>query len=239
MTKERVTSLAQARKMWPAISLSDHWRFIDLTGQKFNRLAVEYYVGKASNRQALWVCSCSCGTFVKTRATSLLQGNAGSCGCINSERVSDRNRKCIKHGVLVAGVTPKDYKCWQSMKDRCTNLDSLAYKHYGARGIMICKSWRNSFEAFLKDMGKAPSPEHSIDRINNDDGYYPGNCRWATMKEQSNNRRTNWYITFEEETLTLAQWAERVGLTSEALRYRLTEWGSVKAALTTPVRHRS
>jgi len=110
--------------------------------------------------------------------------------------------------------------------------------YYAGRGITVCDRWRDSFVAFYEDMGPKPSPAHSLDRIDNDKGYEPGNCRWATRTEQMRNTRANRWITFAGETLTLADWSERLGIHKETLTRRLETW-SVEEAMTRPVRGRS
>lgn len=117
---------------------------------------------------------------------------------------------------------PDAWHSWQGMIQRCENTNHHSYHQYGGRGIKVCERWRKSFDAFLTDMGPRPSQKHSIDRYPNQDGdYEPGNCRWATMKEQQNNRRNNRLLTLGERTQTMAQWAEELGITIYALFQRL------------------
>lgn len=120
------------------------------------------------------------------------------------------------------------------MVDRCENPQNKAFSHYGGRGIAVCARWR-SFKDFLTDAGSRPSPKHSIDRIDNDRGYEPGNVRWATQKEQTRNTRANKLLTFNGETLCMSEWAERTGIGSPTIRTRLVLGWSVADALTRPV----
>jgi hypothetical protein len=119
------------------------------------------------------------------------------------------------------------------MKERCGNPRSDDFPRYGGRGIAVCERWRESFAAFLADVGPRPSPHHTIDRIDNARGYEPGNVRWATPTEQSRNKRSNRPITFRGETLVIAAWAKRLGIARSVLRRRLEIW-SVDDALTRP-----
>lgn len=127
-----------------------------------------------------------------------------------------------------------EYEIWQAMKKRCSYKKSKHYKNYGGRGIRVCKRWLNSFENFYADMGSRPSSKYSIDRINNDGDYKPSNCRWATRKEQCNNTRQNHIITYNGVTLTMTQWARKIGLTRNVLKRRLALNWSVERSLNTP-----
>jgi hypothetical protein len=114
-----------------------------------------------------------------------------------------------------------EYNIWQSMKQRCYDSNHKAYNHYGGRGIAMCEEWRTDFWKFLEDMGKRPSKLHSIDRINVNGNYEPDNCRWATMKEQQNNRRNNVLLTYNNKTQTQAQWANELGISEKTISSRL------------------
>jgi hypothetical protein len=131
----------------------------------------------------------------------------------------------------------KERQCWQHIRLRCCDPKRRDYRWYGGRGIRVCDRWLNSFEAFLADMGPAPSPEHSIDRINNDGNYEPGNCRWATRKEQWRNRSDNHRVAWNGEEKTIEEWAETLGIGYYALYSRLVKsnW-PVELAFTTPVK---
>jgi len=122
------------------------------------------------------------------------------------------------------------------MKNRTTNSNNKSFHRYGGRGIKVCNRWSKSFENFIKDMGQRPTKNHSIDRIDNDGNYTPVNCRWATKKEQSNNTKTNRFITFNHETKTIAEWARKLNINYVTLLRRLSNlnW-SIEKSLTTPV----
>lgn len=159
---------------------------IDLVGQSFGRLMVLGRAGIASNRRATWRCRCVCGRETIVIGGDLRSGRTRSCGCLRKEL---RVRKiALKHGHKANNITTRTYNSWQGMLKRCTDPKSISYPRYGGRGIKVCERWLHSFENFLADMGERPDST-SLDRKDNDGNYEPGNCRWATFKEQANNKR--------------------------------------------------
>jgi hypothetical protein len=138
---------------------------------------------------------------------------------------------------LHGGSYTPEYRAWVRMIQRCENSNGPEFPGYGGRGIRVCARWRDSFEAFREDMGPKPSAGHSLDRFPDQNGdYEPGNCRWATNKQQSRNTRSNRLLTFNGETHCLAEWAAVTGVNSMALRSRLRKGWAVERALTTPVK---
>lgn len=141
----------------------------------------------------------------------------------------------FSHGHAIHGEVSPEYNAWQCLIYRCTNPASPRFSYYGGRGVTVCERWRNSFDAFLEDMGPRPSPKHSLDRIDNNGNYEPGNVRWATREQQQNNTRKNRLLTHNGVTLSVSAWARRLGIGKGALFYRLNSGWSVEDALTVPI----
>ena len=157
----------------------------DITGMRFHRLTVIRKLLDRASRNVFWLLACDCGRTHRAPASALRTGRVKSCGCMNQELRLARNQR---HGLAARGAKkPAEYIVWQAMIGRCSNPKNKAFRYYGGRGIVVCDRWRHDFTAFLADMGQRPSPKHSIDRINNDGNYEPGNCRWATQSEQVRN----------------------------------------------------
>lgn len=205
-------------------------------GDRFGRLLVLSVADQRANSATR--CRCDCGKETTPRALALISGHTRSCGCLSPETA---RALFVRHGHATGGKTTGEYAAWLGMKRRCYSVKMRAYPLYGGRGITVCDRWRDSFPAFLADMGPRPSPQHSVDRYPNKDGNYePGNCRWATKGEQSRNTNRNRLVTFRGETLCVTDWAARLGVGKHAISSRLFGLGwSVEKALTTPFRGRA
>lgn len=166
-------------------------RFIDRAGLRYGRLVV---LERAPNRgrRTHWLCHCDCGTATTVDADALRAGLTQSCGCKRDQHIGQLN---LRHGHKKNYRGSPTYLSWHAMIGRCRNVKNKDYDAYGGRGIDVCEHWR-SFENFLVDMGERPSGL-TLDRINNDGNYEPGNCRWATHAEQGNNRRPRRRVTLE------------------------------------------
>jgi hypothetical protein len=180
----------------------------DLTGRIFGLL-------KALRRTTsnYWTCQCECGALIERRSDGLTSGRSTSCGCLTRKAASARFRS---HG----GYKTQEYAIWLSMKQRCYNPKNHNYPNYGGRGIVMCDAWHD-FAVFRHDVGPRPSPDHSLDRINNFVGYEPGNVRWATSKQQTRNMRKTCFLTVNGERRSISEWAERTGLRRATIYRRI------------------
>lgn len=210
-------------------------RYTDLTGNTYGRLTVLRYAGNTPKGQAKWLCQCECGGTKITAADNLRRGNTSSCGCLaNEQRKAAAQTKCH---ALSRAEKPKEHGAWHGMIRRCYDPKHPGFKNYGAKGIGVCEAWRTGFAAFYADMGDAP-PKHTLDRLDNSKDYGPDNCRWATMKEQANNRSNNRLLTLNGVTLNAQQWSDRLGWHKSVIASRLYNGWTVERTLTTPVKPR-
>lgn len=184
----------------------------DRTGQVFGFLTA-IRLSNNGSKLVHWDCKCSCGNEVSVSINSLVTGNTKSCGCYRSEKL----KTARIHGHCLNGVS-KEYKSYTNMINRCYNVKNKQYKDYGQRGVIVCESWRSSFKCFIEDMGNKPTPQHSLDRIDNDGNYEPSNCRWATDIEQRRNKRNNVWIEYNGVKKIMSDWAYYLGTNYVNLR---------------------
>jgi hypothetical protein len=195
----------------------------DLIGKQKGRLTVLYFsqarIIKGRIR-TFWLCRCSCGVEKEFSRDTLTSGKTKSCGCLHREGNSATHRK----------TGSRVYNIYVFMKRRCYDPKNKNFADYGERGITVCPRWYESFENFYEDMGDPPD-KYTIERIDNNLGYSPENCKWATRKEQGLNKRNNHYLTYKGETLTIGEWATKLGINISTLRDRLfvSKWGIEKA----------
>lgn len=207
-------------------------KIIDLTGKIFHKLTVLKRAKKTQNHYACWECLCECGNVTVVCGNDLRTGHTGSCGCLRKELAF---KKTFVHGMSNTST----YNTWFHMINRCYNPADSTFANYGGRGITVCQKWRNDFMAFYKDVGERPSKKHSIDRIDTNGDYNPTNVRWATQKEQCNNKRNNINITINGQMHTAIQWASLVGIEPNTLYARLRRGWPPEKAILAPIRHRN
>lgn len=200
---------------------------IDMKGRVFGRLTVLEY-SHSTGYGAFWKCKCECGKEHTVSGVMLRIGNTLSCGCYGKEVA---NTAVTKHGE--ASKRTPEYRVWCSMRSRCNNQSHQDYDDYGGRGITICSEWED-FAAFLADMGRRPSMKHTLDRIDVNGNYEPGNCRWATWREQAQNKRNNVWITHDGKTLCVREWERQLGLNVGGIQSRLLNGWSEEESIATP-----
>lgn len=203
-------------------------RELDITGQRFGKLVAikkDHAVWDKEKRKSrnFWLFKCDCGKEKVIDKYSVIRGLTTSCGCYANEQ---RIKKNTKHGLF--NTEKRLYGCWQDMKNRCYNSHREKYKIYGARGISVCKEWKDDFKAFYDwALSNGYKENLTLDRINVNGNYCPENCRWATYKEQANNTRTNKKITINGITKNLCQWLSEYNISSGSyynkIRHGLTD----------------
>ena len=205
-------------------------KLTNLTGKRFNRLVVIKLIDRDKWNNIRWLCLCDCGEKTTVRRSHLKSGHTKSCGCFMED-------KATIHGYSKRNKKNRTHQSWESMIKRCIKLNHKFWKHYGGRGITVCKRWLNSFPDFLEDMEKCPEGLQ-LDRINNNEGYYKENCRWTTPKQNCRNTRHNVLITFNNKTQTMIEWSEETKIAYNTLVARISRYNwSPKRALMTPVRN--
>jgi len=197
-------------------------KFIDLTGKKFGKLLVISQSSRAKNNSIRWLCKCDCGKEVIVQGGHLRSGHTTSCGCLQT-----------KHNM----TNTRLYGIWNGMINRCTNKNKSSYKYYGERGITFCPEWREFVNFYNWAIKNGYNEKLTLDRINPNKNYSPENCRWASLKEQANNLRTNRKLTFNNETLTIAQWSEKLNIPHATITRRIDVYNwTVEKTLSTPVK---
>ena len=189
---------------------------LDLAGKRFGRLTALSYASRAR-----WLCKCDCGKSVIIVGQYLREGDTKSCGCLLRER-GERFKE------IASSV---EYGIWTAMKGRCNRESAPGFYDYGRRGIRVCDRWQESFDAFLEDMGCRPGPEFSIERINNDGNYEPGNCRWATRKEQARNKRSTVLVEWCGRLWVRTDLANHLGMKPARLRFNHLKYGNIHEAV--------
>jgi len=200
-------------------------------GDRYGRLTIiqeiETRTYPSGTRKRWFSCKCDCGEMTASSISNLKNGHVSSCGCLQ------RESRCVATRTHGKRHT-KEYKTWATMKQRCSNPRNHKYPIYGGRGITVCDRWKDSFENFIDDMGECPQG-CSIDRIDNDSGYFKENCRWSDATEQQRNKSTNVVLTFQGKSMCIAAWAEEKGMKTSTLWARLQRGWDIKEALETKV----
>lgn len=204
---------------------------IDLTGKRYGRLIVIGEAKREKGGHLKWECLCDCGNKTVVSGSNLKSGHIRSCGCLAMETH-------YKHGYAKNGKTERLYSIWRHMIERCHNEKCPSYSNYGARGIFVCEEWRNDVDTFIKWAKENGYKKNlTIDRIDNNKGYCPENCKWSTVSEQANNRRTNNLIEYKGQTKTLMQWLDEldIDISYTSLQNRFAMGWSAERAFNEPV----
>lgn len=176
-------------------------RMEDITGKTFDRWLAVREIERDRRGNRMYLCQCECGVERAVKASELIHGRSKCCRCVGVQRRT-------KHNMCKS----PEFRIWSHMLERCSSPKSSSYERYGGRGISVCEKWKGSFNSFYQDVGPRPSSDHSIERIDNNGNYEPGNCRWATRIEQARNKRNNRIITAFGQSLCIAEWAEKTGI---------------------------
>ena len=202
----------------------------DLKGQQFGRLTVISFAGTDKNGKALWNCQCECGNKTTVRLDKLSNGETKSCGCIRREKT---RKRATTHG----NSKKRLYRIWCGILHRTGNENAIEYDRYGGRGIYICKEWKESFEEFEKwALENGYTGKLTIDRMDNDKGYSPENCRWTDWKTQENNKSNVKKYEYKGELKTITELAEMADIRTDTLRERIKRGMDIQKAVETPVR---
>lgn len=196
---------------------------LDITNQKFNRLFAIRFLYKNKNNESIWLFICNCGNIIETSASRVKCNKVKSCGCLHKETSSINGQNNIKHGLTSSGIKPpRLYNIWRDIKARCYNKNSINYKDYGGRGIIMCDEWKNDFQSFYTwSISNGYQDNLQINRIDNNGHYEINNCNWITSLENSNNKRNNKYYIFNNKIQTISQWSRELNVEKSVLRKRI------------------
>lgn len=208
---------------------------VDMSGKQVGALTVRARAGSIGSLAA-WLCECACGATKVIVGAYIRNGSVRSCGC---QRLALFAASPYAVAKAANAAHAPSYKSWSAMMSRCYRAGTNGYARYGGAGITVCDRWRESFAAFISDMGPRPSLGHSIDRIDNGGNYEPGNCRWATRREQNSNRRDSVRITLNGDTRTRAEWSRALGVSHGTLYNRQRKGLPVDAILSTRITPRN
>lgn len=200
----------------------------DLTGKKFGRLTVVSFSHMNKNHKSCYLCQCDCGKYVTVIGNNLKKGTSKSCGCLNIEKIIQRN---TKHSCSRSRI----YRIWQGIKKRTLCKTAKSYLNYGGRGIKIATEWLDFNKFYEWALSNGYKNNLTIDRINVNGDYSPENCRWSSYKEQGRNKRNNVLITFKGITKCRSEWEEELCFTKDLIRNRLRRGWSVEKALSEPL----
>lgn len=202
-----------------------------MIGTTYGRLTVVATEGAGIGAKSKWRCLCTCGNEKIARGDHLRNGVSRSCGCLARETASIGNRT---HGESMSTGYTKEYRAWQAMLARCRNPNVKLYSRYGGRGITVCQRWEDSYETFLADMKRAPTPKHSLDRIDFNGNYEPNNCRWATSGLQRRNASHVVTVEVEGEAMCLKDACAKMGRSYKIVHGRIRRGWTIADALATP-----
>lgn len=199
------------------------------TGFISGRLTIQSVYKDARKPRA--ICECACGAVIDRQLSNIQSRLTKSCGCLRREVLSKIKST---HGANRPGQQWPEYGIWCAMRNRCYNKNQKSYPDYGGRGIIVCDAWRNSFSAFIKDMGRRPNRKFTIERRDNAGNYEPANCYWATRLAQAQNKRNSVKLEFMGTALSISAWARRTGIERTAISQRLRLGWTIEQALTIP-----
>lgn len=217
-----------------------------MVGAKFGRLTIVAYISGSRQSRSAFECLCLCGRTSIVSCINVASGSTTSCGCYARQKTSERSTamgaarraKARKRHGIIGNEFPPEFRSWRAMIDRCTRKAHVGFHRYGGRGITICERWMKSFASFYADMGQMSGPGLSLDRINPNGNYEPGNCRWATKQQQSRNTSRSVSLTFGGVTAHVMCWAELTGISRSVLARRKGLGWSDERTLTTAVKAR-